>query len=233
MTHPLTRVCGRVPFVVAHRAGNEVATACVAPKRCRSRWSSWTSTSPTGNGSRSVTSRGSAPSRSCGTDGAWRRGGTQRLTLQELLPGIGTRHPAHARPQGRPSPAVGTLVAAVLEGGARPAPHVTVCSRWWRQLDPAARLPWCSASCIRSGSCCQLAATSRGASCDAPHGRCLGAPSGSSTPRPWRGCASVPTMILSWPVLTEDEARLLGGWGVDGVINRSDSRSSAPRSGPR
>lgn len=25
-------------------------------------------------------------------------------------------------------------------------------------------------------------------------------------------------MILSWPVLTEDEARLLGGWGVDGVI---------------
>lgn len=186
MTHPLTRVCGRVPFVVAHRAGNEVATLRRAEALQIPLVELDVHLDRERLEVRHLKRLGPIPV-------LWDRwrlapGWNARLTLQELLQESAPDTQLMLDLKGG-HPRLGTLVAAVLEGRATSA-HVTVCSRWWRQLDPLRGFP-ASASCIRSAAVAS-SPPSRGASATPARAvsRCT---VGSSTPRPWRGCASVPT----------------------------------------
>jgi hypothetical protein len=213
----------RLPYLVAHRAGNDVATL----RRAEALRIPLVELDV-------HLHRGRLEVRHLKTLGpvplVWDRwhvapGWTPRLILHALL--------AEAAPETElmldlkgGHPRLGTLVAAALAARASDA-SVTVCSRWWRQLAPFAHLPGVRAF-HSIGSRRQLAAFTRRVG-DARvagvsiHRRLLDA----ATVARLRDRADV---ILSWPVATPDEARLLGAWGVDGVITgRFEELSAALR----
>jgi glycerophosphoryl diester phosphodiesterase len=109
---------------------------------------------------------------------------------------------------------VGERVREELER-VRPQARIVVCSRSWRQLEPLRDLP--GVRLVHSvGSRRQLRALRRrfaGRRLDGVsiHQRLLDA----ATVADLRARAG---MILSWPVVSAEEARRLGEWGVDGVI---------------
>jgi glycerophosphoryl diester phosphodiesterase len=105
------------------------------------------------------------------------------------------------------------LIAALAEAGERR--RLTACSRNWALLEPLASLP--GVRVVHSvGSARQLAALRRRLA-----GRRL---AGVSIHRKLLDAAVVADLrtradvILTWPVADPAEARLLGDWGVDGVI---------------
>jgi hypothetical protein len=211
MRHPLARARGRLPFVVAHRAGNDVATL----RRAEALRIPLVELDV-------HLYRGRLEVRHLKTLGPvpvlwdrWRLspGWNARMTLEELLEASAPDTELMLDLKGG-HPRLGTLVAATLDQRAAGA-RVTVCSRWWRQLDPSAQVA--RVRVVHSiGSRRQLAAfarrigTGRAAGVSV-HRRLLDA----DTVGRLRERADV---ILSWPVATPGEARLLGGWGVDGVI---------------
>ena len=114
---------------------------------------------------------------------------------------------------------LGTLVARALEDDAA-GRRVTVCSRDWRLLEPLRART--GARLVHSvGSRRQLRLLPRerlgGVSI---HRRLLD----RSVARDLKKRADV---LLCWPVETPDEARTLAGWGVDGLITQSFERLAA------
>jgi glycerophosphoryl diester phosphodiesterase len=100
--------------------------------------------------------------------------------------------------------------------GPASALRVTVCARHWRLLEPLRDLP--GVRLVHSvGSRRQLRALRRRFA-----GRRL---AGVSIHRELLDPATVADLrtradlLMTWPVSTPDEARRLGGWGVDGVIS--------------
>jgi len=135
---------------------------------------------------------------------------TPRPLLDDLLVAAGPHTPLMLDLKGR-NPELSRRAAAAL--GERRA--VTVCSRHWPLLDPFADLP---GVCIvhSVGSRRQLSALRRRFA-----GRRL---DGISIHRKLLDPAVVAELrhttdlLMSWPVRTADEARLLGSWGVTAVI---------------
>lgn len=195
------------PFIVAHRAGNDLALLRRA-ERLRPRlvecdvhlhrgrlevrhlktlgpllWDKWYLASPR----------------------------TPRLELAVLLDHVGPDTELMLDLKGR-DPRLSHRVAAEL--AKRPGP-VTVCSRSWRLLEPFHEHPHVRA--VHSvGSRWQLRALrrrfrSRRLAGVSIHQRLLDPP----TVAELKGLAE---MVVTWPVATLEEARRLGAWGVDGVI---------------
>jgi hypothetical protein len=129
--------------------------------------------------------------------------GTRRLELHELLAATDTALMLDLKGGRR----LGRRVAAAL--GGRP---VTICSRRWSALEPFAGLP--HVRVVHSvGSRRQLRALRRRGCVDgiSIHRRLLD----RATVADLRRRAG---LIMSWPVASAEEAALLAGWGVDGVI---------------
>jgi hypothetical protein len=138
---------------------------------------------------------------------------TARLELATVLSGAGPDTTLMLDLKGRNR----RLARRVREEIARhrPAGPIAVCSRSWRLLEPFAGDP--RVRVVYSvGSRRQLRALRRRFS-----GRRLG---GISIHRRLLDAVTVADLreraelIVSWPVATLDEARRLAGWGVDGVI---------------
>jgi hypothetical protein len=199
------------PFVVAHRAGNDLGilrrAEALAPRFVEA-------------------------------DLHLRRGRVEVRHLKTLgpLPVLWDRW--YLAPGWRPRLELGELLAAVAPGtelmldlkgfDARLSRHlrralagpartlrVTVCARHWRLLEPLRGLP--GVRLVHSvGSRRQLRALRRSFA-----GRRLG---GVSIHRELLDARTVADLrsradlLITWPVSTPDEARRLGGWGVDGVI---------------
>ncbi len=200
---------GAVPFIVAHRAGNDIAllarAARVRPRLIEADVHLF---------------RGRLEVRHLKTLGPvpilwdrWRieRPGRPRLALAQLLDAAGPGGELMLDLKGV-DPRLPRRLAAELRGRAL---TVTVCSRRWSHLEPLARLP--GVRVVHSvGSRRQLAALRRRFA-----GRRL---AGVSIHRRLLDPATVADLrrrselILSWPVATAEEARLLGEWGVHGVI---------------
>jgi glycerophosphoryl diester phosphodiesterase len=138
---------------------------------------------------------------------------TARLELAQLLVEAGADTPLMLDLKGR-NRVVSRRVAAELARH-RPAGDVAVCSRSWRLLEPFLDAP--GIRVVHSvGSRRQLRALRRSFA-----GRRLAAISihrrllDAATVAELRARAE---MIICWPVATIDEAQVLGRWGVDGVI---------------
>jgi glycerophosphoryl diester phosphodiesterase len=136
---------------------------------------------------------------------------TPRLELAELLEGASPGTPLMLDLKGR-NPQLALRVAAEL---AHHEGEVTVCSRSWRLLQPFLDDP--AVRAVHSvGSRRQLRALRRRFA-----GRRLG---GISIHRRLLDAETVADLraraelIVTWPVATVEEARRLGAWGVDGVI---------------
>jgi len=214
----------RAPFLVAHRAGNDLSrlreaerlgAALVEADRRRFRrrvevrhlktvgpvpilWDRWRLASPF------------AP----------------RLLLQDLL-AVPSASELMLDLKGR-DPRLASEVLELLR------PHlttrrVTVCSRSWRLLEPFADVA--GVAVVHSvGSRRQLRALRRrfsGASLDGVsiHERLLDL----ETVRELRGLARV---VLTWPVKTIGRARELAAWGVDGMISEELELAAALREAP-
>jgi glycerophosphoryl diester phosphodiesterase len=138
---------------------------------------------------------------------------TPRLELAGLLAAAGPGTPLMLDLKGR-DPRLSARVAREL--ARRPAgAAVTVCSRSWRLLEPFRGEP--GVRVVHSvGSRRQLRALRRRFA-----GRRLG---GISIHRKLLDPATVADLraraelVITWPVSTAEEARRLGAWGVDGVI---------------
>ena len=138
---------------------------------------------------------------------------TPRLELASLLAAAGPGTALMLDLKGRNAQLSRRLAAELARR--RPAGPVTVCSRSWRLLEPFLEHPEVRA--VHSvGSRRQLRALRRRFA-----GRRL---AGISIHRKLLDAATVADlraraeMIVSWPVATLEEARRLGAWGVDGVI---------------
>ena len=141
------------------------------------------------------------------------RPGASRLELRALLAGTGPETALMLDLKGR-DVRLAHRVAGELARRA-PALAVTVCSRNWRLLEPFGALP--GVRVVHSvGSRRQLRALRRRFA-----GRRLAGISihlgllDRATVADLRGRAE---LIVSWPVATLEEALRLGKWGVDGVI---------------
>ena len=138
---------------------------------------------------------------------------TPRLELAALLDHVGPGTALMLDLKGR-DPGLSRRVAAEL-ADRPPAGPVTVCSRSWRLLEPFLDDP--DVRAVHSvGSRRQLRALrrrfgGRRLSGISIHQRLLD----PTTVADLRARAE---MILTWPVMTAEEARRLGAWGVDGVI---------------
>jgi len=138
---------------------------------------------------------------------------TPQLERAELLAGAGDDTLLMLDLKGR-NPRLSRRVAAEIARH-RPGGEVAVCSRSWRLLEPFRDDP--GVRVVHSvGSRRQLRALRRRFA-----GRRL---AGISIHRRLLDAATVADlraraeMIISWPVASVDEARRLGRWGVDGVI---------------
>ena len=136
-----------------------------------------------------------------------------RLELHELLTAASPRTELMLDLKGRDR-RIGSLVAAALAAHA-PGRAVTVCARSWRVVEPLRGLP--HVRLVRSiGGRRGLAALLRERSGErldgvSIHRRLL-------TPDVVDQLRRRATTVLTWPVASAAEARLLGSWGVDGVI---------------
>ena len=138
---------------------------------------------------------------------------TARLLIERLLADAAPDTELMLDLKGRDPRLPGRLLDALAEAGERG--RVTVCSRNWAFLEPLDSVP--GVRVVHSvGSSRQLAALRRRFS-----GRRL---EGISIHRKLLDAAVVADLrtradlILTWPIADPDEARLIGGWGVDGVI---------------
>ena len=138
---------------------------------------------------------------------------TARLLIERLLADAAPDTELMLDLKGRDPRLPRRLIAALAEAGERG--RLTVCSRNWAFLEPLASLP--GVRVVHSvGSARQLAALRRRFA-----GRQL---AGVSIHRKLLDAAVVADLrtrtdlILTWPVSDPAEARLLGEWGVDGVI---------------
>jgi hypothetical protein len=208
------------PFVVAHRAGNDLGilrrAEALTPRLVEADLH---------------LRRGRVEVRHLKTMGPlpllwdrWRLapGWTPRLQLEALLAAASPGTELMLDLKGRDV----RLSRRVAEALARPRPsRVTVCSRNWALLEPLRDVP--GVRLVHSvGSRRQLRALRRRFA-----GRRL---AGVSIHRELLDPATVADLrrraelVITWPVSTLDEARALGGWGVDGIITeRFDSLAPA------
>jgi len=197
------------PFVVAHRAGNDLGilrrAEALAPRLVEADLH---------------LRRGRVEVRHLKTMGPvpllwdrWRLapGWTPRLQLEALLTAAAPGTELMLDLKGR-DVRLSRRVADAL-AGARPS-RVTVCARNWALLEPLRDLP--GVRLVHSvGSRRQLRALRR---------RFAGGLGGVSVHRDLLDPATVADLqrraefVITWPVSTLDEARALGDWGVDGVI---------------
>jgi len=149
-------------------------------------------------------------------------GWTPRLQLEALLAAASPGTELMLDLKGRDV----RLSRRVAEALARPRPsRVTVCSRNWALLEPLRDVP--GVRLVHSvGSRRQLRALRRRFA-----GRRLAGVSihrGLLDPATVADLRRRAELVITWPVSTVDEARALGGWGVDGIITeRFDSLAPA------
>jgi hypothetical protein len=146
--------------------------------------------------------------------------GTPRLRLEELLEAAAPETELMLDLKGA-DPHLSRLVAAALARS--PRERVTACSRNWPLLDPLRGVP--GMRLVHSvGSRRQLRALlARGDRIDGVsiHKKLL-------DPATTRRLRELAGMVLSWPVVGEAEAERLVGWGVDGLITEAFEVLPAP-----
>jgi hypothetical protein len=210
----------RAPFLVAHRAGNDLSRLRDA----------------VGSGAALVEAdvrryRGRVEVRHLKTLGPlpilWDRWYlanpfTPRLLLRDLLAALGDGEPMLDL-KGR-DPRLGTDVLGLLQPYVAAGRQATVCARSRRLLEPFVDLP--GVSVVHSvGSRRQLRALQRSTpSVDgiSIHERLLD----RETVRDLRERARI---VMTWPVVTLERARELASWGVDGLISENLELAQAIR----
>lgn len=131
--------------------------------------------------------------------------GTPRLSLRDLL--AVARSPLLLDLKGR-DPRLARRVAAELERF--PDADVTVCSRSWRLLEPFGERAVYSVGSRRQLRALRRRFAGRRLAGISIHRRLLDAATVADLKRRAE-------LVVSWPVATVEEARELGRWGVDGV----------------